>query len=88
MDSERWSTWRTAKVGSSPDNWPRTFEYLTETSDRGRDTLATVFGHVFLQAPMCFEARLVGLAGNFTEPRKFSRWDDTSGGLGHCTDTD
>jgi len=49
--------------------------------------LATMFLDVFAEVLMRFEAFLVGVGRDFTKLDKFSAWDDTSGGLGHRTDT-
>jgi len=43
--------------------------------------LATVFGLMFAESFKRLEALLMGLAGNITEPDKFIRWNETSGGL-------
>src|SRR5262249_1758828 len=49
--------------------------------------LTTVFLDVFGEVRTRFEALFVGLARHFTKPVKFIRWDDTSRGLCHRTDT-
>jgi len=49
--------------------------------------LAAVFVYVFEELLTYFETLLMGLTGGFTKPEKFIRWDDTSGGLCHRSDT-
>jgi len=45
-----------------------------------------VFGHVFVEFVMGFEALIMGFTGDFTQQSKFTLWKQASSDVGHKSD--
>src|SRR5262245_20054572 len=50
-------------------------------------SLATVSGHVFVESVSGLDARIMGLASDFTQQSKFTLWEQSSSDVCHKSDT-
>jgi len=46
-----------------------------------------VFGHVFVESVTGLDARIMGLASDFTQQSKFTLWEQSSSDVRHKGDT-
>jgi len=53
---------------------------------KATQSLATVFGHVFVESVTGLDARIMGLASDFTQQSKFTLWEQTSSDVCHQCD--